>query len=1119
MRILAQTRTGRGKMRGVVLTFIAEHEVQHNSSRKRARDSASVQPPCSFAIAGAHGDDDAAVARDWADLEDRWWVAAWPALPCEATAAMCVRTRAAHASCAFNPRRLVRASLGRTDAPLLTAWALHNAGILPLVEWFDALRLPVDAEAWAGALAELHHRAFVRQRHLDAGANPFASLLKPLCDAIMAIACENVSPHMPPARVAAEATLHAYLTCAPRGSSCGHGKSEAAALRRCSSLLRAASALPGADVRAQFVTAQLASLVRTGRDTHLGSAEGKEKEEEEEERTAQLLAALSQAATSGADADVVSIDVEPFASAAAARRECVGALASVLGASGLGAAMIDALLCVPRGQSVEMGTHSRCMHERWARLALSMREAAPAAAAVLARSLLDAAQEALCANGSKAAGGSDALHGMPLAALILMASLTARATEAALLQAPPPEATHGAAAPPAAAALAAPPATAAASAAATAAATAAAVDDTADAHVGSLTYAEWLDALATSAAHGGGKGGGAGKVGGGKGGGRAVGRAGAVGASAKRAACVRLVRAMSSMVPVQSALELRTHIALCRNLLPGWQAAGVAGAGVELADYLLLLRTRLVDVDGSGAVPGAEAAVAERAEKQMVDEAAREIEGALDRMERDGGLKASAVPENLKRLRFLNARLWMRHVTPRLLAKPPRHETFEARRAHRQQLQLRLVELLRAAHMLPPAPSGAAGGAVVAKRGLQAGSLPRPLVGIEGGPAASDDPLTDVAVSLPLDWAGLLAALPRLAARATSAPWTAMPAVSPFAAALSALVPAMRPPRRAGEADGRGAGDAGDAGLLPAGEALRCCGGRVSAVLSTVLEAFAHCLAESGPLSTDAPMTAPSTALSWAPAFVEALLWKPQQAWPQLHGALWGWVRLAIAGEAGCHERPLAYLLLLLGSAQRAECAQSGHAPPACAQCDAQLTPVFGRAVAGARCARGCHVDALLSLLPVGCPRQRAWSMRLGASCLEAASFHFDWIDVGAAPPESWRAHAASEGGARDVGGVEPPAAPAGSAAVRVGGSGITSAPSRALLPAATLQLLQWLSRKEVTEPAEQAARAELRRCLELPGGRLLLAQEACRVPDRAVRAWEALAGAEPGASLEAGRC
>ena len=33
------------------------------------------------------------------------------------------------------------------------------------------------------------------------------------------------------------------------------------------------------------------------------------------------------------------------------------------------------------------------------------------------------------------------------------------------------------------------------------------------------------------------------------------------------------------------------------------------------------------------------------------------------------------------------------------------------------------------------------------------------------------------------------------------------------------------------------------------------------------------------------------------------------------------------------------------------------------------------------------------------------------------------------------------------------------------------------------------------------------------PGGRLLLAQEACRVPDRAVRAWEALAGAEPVAS------
>ena len=97
--------------------------------------------------------------------------------------------------------------------------------------------------------------------------------------------------------------------------------------------------------------------------------------------------------------------------------------------------------------------------------------------------------------------------------------------------------------------------------------------------------------------------------------------------------------------------------------------------------------------------------------------------------------------------------------------------------------------------------------------------------------------------------------------------------------------------------------------------------------------------------------------------------------------------------------------------------------------------------------------------------------------------------------------------------GFEPPATPVGGGAVRVGGSSVISAPSRALLPAATLQLLQWLSRKEVTEPAEQSARAELRRCLELPGGRLLLAQEACRVPDRAVRAWEALAGAEPVAS------
>ena len=30
----------------------------------------------------------------------------------------------------------------------------------------------------------------------------------------------------------------------------------------------------------------------------------------------------------------------------------------------------------------------------------------------------------------------------------------------------------------------------------------------------------------------------------------------------------------------------------------------------------------------------------------------------------------------------------------------------------------------------------------------------------------------------------------------------------------------------------------------------------------------------------------------------------------------WGWVRLAVAGVAGAHERPLALLLLHLGAAQ-----------------------------------------------------------------------------------------------------------------------------------------------------------------------------------------------------------
>ena len=55
---------------------------------------------------------------------------------------------------------------------------------------------------------------------------------------------------------------------------------------------------------------------------------------------------------------------------------------------------------------------------------------------------------------------------------------------------------------------------------------------------------------------------------------------------------------------------------------------------------------------------------------------------------------------------------------------------------------------------------------------------------------------------------------------------------------------------------------------------------------------------------------------TWAGPWVELLLWRPQRAVPALHGALWGWVRLAVAGVAGAHERPLALLLLHLGAAQ-----------------------------------------------------------------------------------------------------------------------------------------------------------------------------------------------------------
>jgi hypothetical protein len=95
-------------------------------------------------------------------------------------------------------------------------------------------------------------------------------------------------------------------------------------------------------------------------------------------------------------------------------------------------------------------------------------------------------------------------------------------------------------------------------------------------------------------------------------------------------------------------------------------------------------------------------------------------------------------------------------------------------------------------------------------------------------------------------------------------------------------------------------------------EAIQVAGGTAT-LLRQLLQSFAQCVHAAGAGGGGGSGGAPCT---WAGPWVEMLLWRPQRAVPALHGALWGWVRLAVAGVAGAHERPLALLLLHLGAAQ-----------------------------------------------------------------------------------------------------------------------------------------------------------------------------------------------------------
>ena len=122
----------------------------------------------------------------------------------------------------------------------------------------------------------------------------------------------------------------------------------------------------------------------------------------------------------------------------------------------------------------------------------------------------------------------------------------------------------------------------------------------------------------------------------------------------------------------------------------------------------------------------------------------------------------------------------------------------------------------------------------------------------------------------------------------------------------------------------------------------------------------------------------------------------------------------------------------------------------------------------------------MLVNLPVRTPVERAWSMRLGASLVEIASGAFEIVDLGDAPPPSWRLLESGE------------------AEEKIGGA--------AYLPAALMQLLVWLSRRvdaaEARDAEEASAAANLRRVLELPGAQSLARQVPAPQPEL-TRLWE----------------
>ena len=1034
---------------GDVLNFIEDHE----KSRKRSAPATALSPrrrrlappeTCTEELAAA-----------WVATETAWWAQPRPKETAEATASLAARSLALHRDCSLVPDRLVSCCIaglgcpGKPGAPLLTAWCLHEADVLPLLEWCGALSLPDDCAVWGEAMARLHERALEAAgapapMATATPASPHARLLQGLCRTLLLATTDEALPRSLHAR--GGAILRAYVE---RGAESSGGAAarlslagaEAGQLRRVVSLLRCAAALPCEPARACAAGAQLRQLVRP--------AAGRGAAGQNPLATLGRVAARLASSEAGAGAEARA-DGSEAAGARAAYRECAELLGAALGESRLQRALFE----LPRdgASAVDAG--------RWLGLVAAARGLSAGMAAGLDSDVMAAAvgarddPEAGGAGGaSLAMGGGGELEGggFSLAGLILVArALYSRRA-----------------------------------------------DDASDPAACGRGYAEWLARLAQCSDCGaGGLPGGADEPAGK----RAVAAAAAVaavGAGGAARSHSRVLRALCELVPVQCAAELKLHLKVARGWpsAPGAAAATLAAA---LQDYMALLRTRLVDLQG----PGAEKEAAALAAAQDEAEAASLLEAALRTVERDGVATAKSVPAALLHAKFMKQKVWKQIVALVLApSNPPPRETAEARqcRLKRHRLLERLKELLRKGKHLPEAGPPARKELTVTPYADRAAALP-------------------AAAPFPSDWVGLLDALPSLAVCAAAAPaaGAAPSECAQYHEALAAMRAALRPPPAAAASVKtasvktpssaklaiKAAADAADAAppggaRLRGGAALHAAGS-LSALLRQLLSCFAACLHEAGAAAGD----------TWPAAAVENLLWAPQRAWPELHRAFWGWVRVAVAGAAGAHERPLALLLLHLGALQRAELARA--APPAAAaapapaaaapaaavprcevceeSCEAHARLVLsgGRWPAAGGC---CQVGVLLTQLPLQSSEARAWSMRLGASCVELACSCFDHVELGLAPRASW------EGGGGGGGSSRP-------------------RPSLGVLPARMLQLMQWLAQREAAASAagdaERAAAATLGRALSSRGAAALL--EAVPEAEEAQRSrWAALAHVEEG--------